>query len=262
LNRVQGKVAIVTGAARGIGRADALKLAAEGARVVATDIDERDGPALADEHAGIEFLRHDVRDDAQWQRVVEHTVRRHGRLDVLVNNAGVIHVGDPLTSDVDEWRHMFAVNVDGMMYGCRHAIPAMIEAGGGSIINMSSIAARSGLYFFAGYCATKGAIASYTKSVAVYCAQNRLNIRCNSIHPGGIDTPINAGIEAEFARKMSRMRIPPHSPVSADAPKMRYGEPNDIAYAVVYLASDESKFMNGSELYIENTSTITAAVVG
>jgi 3(or 17)beta-hydroxysteroid dehydrogenase len=97
--------------------------------------------------------------------------------------------------------------------------------------------------------------------VAVYCAQNRLNIRCNSIHPGGIDTPMNAALDQEFAARMSTMRLPPQSPVAADGPKMRYGEPNDIAYAVVYLASDESKFMSGSELYIDNTSTITAAVV-
>ena len=178
-----------------------------------------------------------------------------------MNNAGVIHVGDPLTSDRDEWRHMLEVNVEGTMLGCKYAIPAMIDAGGGSIINMSSIASSSGLYFFAGYCATKGAIAAYTKVVAVYCAQNRLSIRCNSIHPGGIDTPMNAGLEQEMATKISKMRLPPQSPISPDAPKMRYGEPNDIAYAVVYLASDESKFMSGSELYIENTSTITAAVV-
>ncbi len=261
MNRVDGKVAIVTGAARGIGRADALLLVQEGARVVITDLDEAGGNALAASTPGIEFFKQDVRDEARWETLVKDTMERYGRLDILVNNAGVIHVGDPLTSDRDEWRHMFEVNVEGTMLGCKHAIPAMITSGGGSIINMSSIAAKSGLYFFTGYCASKGAIASYTKAVAVYCAQNRLNIRCNSIHPGGIDTPMNAGIEQEFSSRISGMRLPAQSPVAADAPKMRYGEPNDIAYAVVYLASDESKFMSGSELYIENTSTITAAVV-
>ena len=260
MNRVAGKVAIVTGGVRGIGRADALLLAQEGARVIVTDVDETGGRALA-AAGGIEFVRHDVRDAAGWDALVKDVVRRHGRLDVLVNNAGVIHVGDPLTSDSEEWRHMFGVNVDGMMLGCKYAIPAMIDSGGGSIINMSSIAAKSGLYFYAGYCATKGAIAAYTKAVAVYCAQNRLHIRCNSIHPGGIDTPINAGLEAELATRMAGMRLPPQSAVSADSPKMRLGEPNDIGYAVVYLASDESKFMSGAELYIDNTSTITAAIV-
>jgi 3(or 17)beta-hydroxysteroid dehydrogenase len=260
LDRVKGKVAIVTGSARGLGRADALLLAAEGARVVATDHNDY-GREIEQTAAGIEFMQLDVRDETAWQRVVAHTVERYGRLDVLVNNAGVIHVGDPVTSGLEEWRHMFAVNVEGTMLGCKHAIPAMIASGGGSIINMSSIGARSGLYFYAGYCATKGAIAAYTKAVAVYCAQNRLNIRCNSIHPGGIDTPINAGLEKELASKMAGMRLPAHNPVAADAPRMRYGEPNDVAYMVVYLASEESKFMNGSELYLDNTSTITAAVV-
>lgn len=260
MNRVAGKVAIVTGAARGLGRADALLLAQEGACVVATDIDVDTGKSLGSE-PGVEFLKHDVREEADWRRVVAHTIGKYGKLDVLVNNAGVIHVGDPVELDMEEWHHMFAVNVDGMMLGCKHVLPRMIEASGGSIVNMSSIAARSGLYFYAGYCATKGAIAAYTKAVAVYCAQNRLNVRCNSVHPAGIDTPINAGLAEEMAAKLSRMRIPEQSAVSEDGPKMRFGEPNDIAWMVVYLASDESKFMNGSEIFIDNTSTITAAAV-
>ncbi len=260
MNRLAGKVAIVTGAARGLGRADALLLAQEGASVVATDIDVETGESLGSV-PGIEFLKHDVRREEDWQRVVAHTMGQYGRLNVLVNNAGVIHVGDPVEFDMDEWRHMFAVNVDGTMLGCKHALPEMIKGGSGSIVNMSSVAARSGLYFYTGYCATKGAIAAYTKAAAVYCAQNRLNIRCNSIHPGGIDTPINAGLAGEMAAKLPRMRVPPQSPVSEDGPRMRFGEPNDIAWMVVYLASDESKFMNGSEIFIDNTATITAAAV-
>ncbi|MBK7251113.1 MAG: SDR family oxidoreductase [Gammaproteobacteria bacterium] len=260
MNRVAGKVAIVTGAARGLGRADALLLAEEGARVVATDIDAEAGRSLGST-PGIDFLAHDVSREEDWRRVVAYAMGQYGRLDVLVNNAGVIHVGDPIEFDMGEWRHMSAVNIDGAMLGCRHALPEMINGGSGSIINMASIGARAGLYFYAGYCATKGAIAAYTKSVAVYCAQNRLNIRCNSIHPGGIDTPINAGLAAEMAVKLPRMRIPPKSPVSEDGPKMRFGEPQDVAWMVLYLASDESKFMNGSEIYIDNTSTITAAAI-
>jgi 3(or 17)beta-hydroxysteroid dehydrogenase len=259
MGRVQDKVAIVTGAARGLGRADALMLAREGARVIATDIDADGGRSLTDD--GIEFVPQDVREEAGWIDLIARVERDYGRIDVLVNNAGVIHVGDPVNFDLEEWRHMCAVNVEGMMLGCKHALPAMIEAGGGSIINISSISARAGLYFYGGYCASKGAVAAYTKAVAVYCAQNRLGIRCNSIHPGGIDTPINAGIEVELAARLPRMRLPPQSPVSADGPRMRMGEPNDIAFAVLYLASEESRFMSGSELYIDNTSTITAAVV-
>jgi 3(or 17)beta-hydroxysteroid dehydrogenase len=257
--RVQGKVAIVTGAARGLGYADALLLAREGARVIATDIDPAGGAALA--AAGIEFRGHDVRDEASWKELVARVVRDHGRLDVLVNNAGVVHVGDPLNFDIAEWRHMSEVNIEGVMLGCKHALPAMIDSGGGSIINISSISAHTGLYFYGGYCASKGAVASYSRAVAVYCAQNRLGIRCNSIHPGGIDTPINAGLAAEFAERLPTMRVPPQSPVSADGPQMRMGEPDDIAWAVVYLASDESKFMSGSEMRIDNTASVTAAVV-
>ncbi len=259
MGRVQGKVAIVTGASRGLGFADALLLAREGARVVAADIDSGGARALAD--AGVEFVMHDVRDEPGWQDLVARVMRDHGRLDVLVNNAGVVHVGDPVNFDLAEWRHMCGVNVEGVMLGCKHALPAMIETGGGSIINISSISAHTGLYFYGGYCASKGAVASYSRAVAVYCAQNRLGIRCNSIHPGGIDTPINAGLAAQFAERLPTMRVPPQSPVSADGPQMRLGEPDDIAWAVVYLASDESKFMSGAEMRIDNTASVTAAVV-
>ena len=259
MGRVQGKVAIVTGAARGLGYADAVLLAREGARVIATDIHQAGGAALA--AAGIEFRGHDVRDEGSWKELVAHVVRDHGRVDVLVNNAGVVHVGDPINFDIAEWRHMSEVNIEGVMLGCKHVLPAMIDSGGGSIINISSISAHTGLYFYGGYCASKGAVASYSRAVAVYCAQNRLGIRCNSIHPGGIDTPINAGLAAEFAERLPTMRVPPQSPVSADGPQMRMGEPDDIAWAVVYLASDESKFMSGSEMRIDNTASVTAAVV-
>ena len=130
------------------------------------------------------------------------------------------------------------------------------------MINIASISAYTGLYFYAGYCASKGAVAAYTRAVAVYCAQNKLGVRCNSISPGGIDTQINEDLAAEFATRLPQMRLPPQSPVSPDGPQMRMGVPEDIGWAVVYLASDESAFMNGSDLRIDNTASITAAVVG
>ena len=259
MGRVEGKVVIVTGAARGIGRADALLLAREGATVVATDVIEDEDGVLAER--GIKLVSQDERDESAWEALVSDTIAQHGCLDVLVNNAGVIHVGDPVTFDMDEWRHMSAVNIEGMMLGCKHALLAMIETGSGSIINMSSVAARSGLYFYSGYCASKGAIAAYSKSVAVYCAQNKLGIRCNTILPGGIETPLVEYLAVELDQRGSSMRLPPQSPVSPDGPTMRFGEPDDIAYMVVYLASEESKFMSGSEIYIDNTATITAASV-
>lgn len=256
--RVQDKVVLVTGAGRGIGEADVLLLAKEGARVIATDIGPEAGEKLAS--AGIEYRQHDVRDEQSWSRLIDQVVNDYGQLDVLVNNAGVVHLGDPVNFNLDEWRHMSEVNIEGTMLGCKYAIPAMQASGGGSIINLSSVAARAGLFFYAGYCASKGAVAAYTKSVAVYCAANKLNIRCNSIHPGGIDTPINASMDEEYAEKAKTMDTPPQF-MSAEGSGMRMGEPDDIAYAVVYLASEESKFMSGSEIFIDNTATVTAGVV-
>tara|TARA_R110002049_G_scaffold155062_2_gene319893 strand:- start:2849 stop:3631 length:783 start_codon:yes stop_codon:yes gene_type:complete len=259
MGRVENKVVLVTGAGRGLGLADARLLAKEGARVVATDVDESGAAELL--AAGAEFRLQDVSDEGGWKQTIDDILSAYGRLDVLVNNAGIIHVGDPVNFDLHEWRAMCAVNVEGVMLGCKYAIPAMIDGGGGSIVNMSSIAAGSGLYFYGGYCASKGAVAAYSRAVAVYCAQNKLNIRCNSVHPGGIDTPINQGLADELGERMGNMRLPPGSPVSGDGPKMRMGEPEDIAFAVLYLASDESKYMSGSELHLDNTASVTAAVV-
>lgn len=260
MNRVKDKVILVTGANRGLGFADVRLLAGEGAQVIATSTPDGDFAEL--QALGIDCRVLDVREESAWQETVKAIVSDYGRLDVLVNNAGVVHVGDPVNFDLAEWRHMCAVNIEGTMLGCKHALPVMTDQGSGSIINVSSISAHTGLYFYAGYCASKGAVAAYTRAVAVYCAQNRLGIRCNSIHPGGIDTPMNDDLAAEFSAKIDKMRLPPQSPVSEDGPKMRMGVPDDIAWAVVYLASDESAFMNGSEMRIDNTASVTAAVVG
>lgn len=259
MGRVQDKVIIITGASRGLGLADARLLAQEGACIVATDVLDFDTSTIGNVDIDCRYL--DVRDESGWAALIADVVSDYGRLDGLVNNAGVLHVGDPVNFDLEEWRHMCAVNVEGVMLGCKYALPAMIGTGGGSIVNMSSIAARSGLYFYSGYCASKAAVAAYSRAVAVYCAQNKLGIRCNSVHPGGIDTPINLGIAQELSERMSGMRLPSNSPVSSGAPQMRMGEPDDIAYAVIYLLSDESKYMSGEELYLDNTASITAAVV-
>ena len=260
MNRLKDKVILITGANRGLGCVSARLAASEGAQVVATGISERGFADLAS--MGIDCRPLDVRDEGAWQDLLSELIRDYGRLDVLVNNAGVVHVADPVNFDLDEWRHMSAVNIEGTMLGCKHALPIMTEQATGSIINIASISAHTGLYFYAGYCASKGAVAAYTRAVAVYCAQNRLGIRCNSISPGGIDTQINADLAAEFATRLPRMRVPPQSPVSPDGPKMRMGEPEDIGWAVVYLASDESAFMNGTDIRIDNTASVTAAVVG
>lgn len=260
MNRLQNKVILVTGANRGIGYNAAQLLAREGAQVIATDIATPGLDELAAE--GIDCRLLDVRDEAAWESTIADVVKHYGRLDVLVNNAGVIHVADPVTFELDEWRHMCAVNIEGTMLGCKYALPVMTAQGAGSIINIASISAHTGLYFYAGYCASKGAVDAYTRAVAVYCAQNQLGVRCNSISPGGIDTKINDDLAAEFAARLQHMRVPPQSPVSPDGPQMRMGKPGDIGWAVVYLASDESEFMNGSDIRVDNTASITAAAVG
>lgn len=261
MGRVEGKVVIVTGGAKGIGRADVELLAGQGAQVILADVDEVEARAVASATPGVEYIRHDVTDEAAWQKLIADIVARHGRLDGLVNNAGIIRVGDPCTGTVADLRAMMSVNLEGAFLGCKYAIPAMIDSGGGSIVNIASIGAVSGLYFFAGYCASKGAVAAYSRAVAVYCAQNRLNIRCNIVLPGGVDTPLNQQLGIEMAEKIGDMRMPPSAPVRDDAPQMRYAMPEDIGHAIVYLISDESRFMNGGELRIDNTSTITAATV-
>lgn len=260
MGRVEGKIVIVTGGAQGIGAADVKLLSDQGAKVIVADKDEVGGRAVADRY-GADFHHLDVSSETEWVNLISAVRGRYRRLDALVNNAGIIRVGDPCTIELDDLRLMMSVNVEGTMLGCKHAIPLMIESGGGSIVNMASIGAVSGLYFFAGYCASKGAVAAYTRAVAVYGAQNQLNIRCNAIFPGGVNTPLNEQLAVDMAESMSAMRIPPASPVSADGPQTRYCDPEEIAHAVVYLVSDESAFMNGAELRIDNSASITAAAV-
>jgi NAD(P)-dependent dehydrogenase (short-subunit alcohol dehydrogenase family) len=255
MGRVDGKIALVTGGASGIGRAAALRLAAEGASVVLTDRDEKGGNAVAAEIGdGARFLAHDVCDEAAWQRVLDNVVATEGRLDVLANIAGIL-LGpagqDPEHASLDEFRKVNQVNLEGVFLGCKTAIPVM-RAGGGSIINMSSIAGIVGTPVFVAYGAGKAAVRQMTKSVALYCARRGDKIRCNSIHPGVIETQMAdtvleayGGDSREAALKIQHERIPLGA----------LGEPDDIAHGVVYLASDESKYMTGAELVIDGGLT-------
>ena len=251
MGRVSGKVAIITGGASGMGKADAMVLAREGARVVVADLNEKDGQAVADAIGdNAVFMRLDVTDEDNWKAVVSATVERFGRLDILVNNAGMIALGTIVDTDLASWRKINAVNSDGVFLGCKHGIPAMAASGGGSIINMSSVAAIHGQSFVAAYTASKGAVRSLTKSIAMFCKEQKNGIRCNSIHPDGVKTPmvvkVAMGKDVATAEDLEQIG--------------KFGnmcEPEDIANLVLYLASDESGFVNGAEMLIDNCATIT-----
>ena len=244
--RVEDKVAIVTGGASGIGRGAAEALAREGARVVITDVQEELGRDAAKAIGGdAVFVRHDVTSEDSWRSAIAAALERFGRLDVLVNNAGIIIVVDIEETTVEQWRKIMAVNAEGVFLGCKHAIPAMRRSGGGSIINLSSAAGLVGTPMFPAYSASKGAVRLLTKSVAAHCRNKGDAIRCNSIHPGGIDTPL--------LRAITRTPSLPNLEENLAAPgrALGMGTPADIGHLVVYLASDESRFMNGSEVAID-----------
>ncbi|TXS96264.1 glucose 1-dehydrogenase [Parahaliea maris] len=254
MGRVAGKVAIITGAASGMGRADAELLAREGATVVLADLNEQDGLAAVEaigERA--RFMRLDVTDEANWEQVIAQTLAEFGRLDVLVNNAGLMSLGTVVDTSLEAWHKLMAVNADGVFLGCKHAIPAMAQGGGGSIVNMSSVAAMQGMSFVAAYCASKGAVRSLTKSVAMFCKQQGNGIRCNSIHPDGVRTPMVVKV-ATGQDSATREEIEALDSAGAMC------EPEDIANLVLYLASDESRFVNGAEMLIDNAATITPPV--
>lgn len=250
MGRVDGKVVIVTGGASGVGKEDARILAHEGARVVITDVNENGGRSLAAElgERAI-FLRHDVSSEDAWRSVIAATRERFGRLDALVNNAGILVLGTIEDATLDQWRRVNSVNAEGVFLGCKHAIGLMKESGGGSIVNMSSVAALTGLPITAVYSASKGAVAALTRSVAVYCRHAGYRIRCNSIHPDGILTPMTAPLLGNVDPKTLGLDANPAS---------RFCDPKDVANLVLFLVSDESRFINGAELRIDNAQMITS----
>ncbi len=256
MGRLAGKIAIITGASKGLGEADARMFAREGATVILTDVDRYNGTRVAAEIGGnAEFLFHDVRKESEWKALIEGVVARHGKLDILVNNAGVVELGNIETQTEEEYRFVMAVSADGTFFGCKHAVLAMKQTGGGSIINMASIASVQGEPNVAAYAAAKGAIESLTRSVAVHCANSKYNIRCNSIHPAGILTPMVLGL----FDKVSASGMPP----ADDArPPSKLGEPDDIAHTVLFLASDESKFINGAAIRVDNAKSVVEGPVG
>jgi NAD(P)-dependent dehydrogenase (short-subunit alcohol dehydrogenase family) len=253
MGRVSGKVALVTGAGLGLGRACAKMLAREGAKVTVTDVKEAEGRSVADEivESGGEamFVRQDVAFESDWNAAISATMRRFGALHILVNNAGVALGADVENTTLEQWRALMAVNLDGVFLGTRRAI-AVMKSQGGSIINLSSIEGLIGDANLAAYNASKGGVRIFTKSAALHCAKAGYKIRVNSVHPGYIWTPM---VENYLAAQPD--------PAAAKAfvaglhPVGHLGEPDDIAYGVLYLASDESKFVTGAELVIDGGYT-------
>jgi NAD(P)-dependent dehydrogenase (short-subunit alcohol dehydrogenase family) len=253
-DRVEGKVALVTGAARGIGRATAELLAREGAFVVVTDLKDDEGVAVAEGlGARAAYRRLDVREEDGWEGAVAFAEERFGRLDVLVNNAGVtgfeedLGPQDPEHATLEGWRAVHATNLDGVFLGCKHAIRAMRRFGhGGSIVNVSSRSGLVGIPGAAAYASSKAAVRNHTKSVALYCAEQGLGIRCNSVHPAAILTPMWEPMLGEGAEREERVRA-----FVKDTPLRRFGTPEEAAYAVLYLASEESAYTTGTELNLD-----------
>ena len=251
--RVAGKLALVTGAAQGLGAAQSRMLAREGARVLCTDINEAGAQATAQTierecGAGTGFaLGHDVTQPDQWGAAIEEARDKLGGLSILVNNAGVGVRGNIETCTYEEWKRGFAVNVDSVFLGCQKALALMKDHQPGSIVNISSIAGLIASDTMPGYNASKAAVWMLSKSVALYCAKMGWNIRCNSVHPTFIDTPILVGMVASSGKEKSVIM----DKLARQIPLKRVGEPDDIANGVLYLASDESKFMTGAELKLD-----------
>lgn len=248
-DRLKGKIAIITGAASGVGKADAMLFATEGARVVLTDVNEEAGRAVAAQIGDAAlFVRHDIASEAGWSDVFGAAQKQFGTPDVLVNNAAILQLGSIEDTSPELWQRVLRINAEGYFLGCQAAVRAMKEKGG-SIVNMSSVAALGGLGMFCAYSASKGAVTAMTRSIAAYCKQQGYKIRANTIHPDGILTPMTEPFfgSAEAGRAQLTESVDPRA---------RMCLPEDIAQLVLFLASDESRFINGSEYRIDNAQMI------
>jgi NAD(P)-dependent dehydrogenase (short-subunit alcohol dehydrogenase family) len=256
MGQVQGKVALVTGGAAGIGAACAATLAREGAEVFVTDLDDARGretvAAITAAGGRAHYLTQDVTDEARWAEVMAEIAARCGRLDVLVANAGIAIIASITEMSLADWRRQTAVNIDGVFLGVKHGLPLMRKSGqGGSIVMISSVAGLRGSANLAGYSATKGAVRLFAKSVALECAGARDGIRCNSVHPGIIETAIWEKMPGE----RRNAPVDPRAMTEANVPTGVLGTPQDVANVVLFLASDASSYMTGSELIVDSGMT-------
>lgn len=248
MGRVQDKVCIITGGASGVGKEDALLLAREGGKVVITDVSVEAGEALA-KQIGEQalFVQHDIASEDGWKSVIARTTEHFGGVDVLINNAAILKQATIEETSLELWEQVQRVNSTGYFLGCHYGYLAMKARGGGSIINMSSMAGIGGVSAFCAYSASKGAVAAMTRSIAAHSRFQHLPIRCNSIHPDGIKTPMVFNLPRDPDKPSSVREMNDPKRLMA-----RFCEPTDIANLVLFLASDESRFINGAELRIDN----------
>jgi 3(or 17)beta-hydroxysteroid dehydrogenase len=250
--RIENKIALITGSARGIGKSIAELFHKEGAIVLITDIRDDEGIKLS-ESLGIrnEYLHLDVKNEKEWQSVTEYILGKYGRLDILVNNAGItgfLETEGPFDAEnvnIESWDEIHRVNLNGVMLGCKYAIKMMKDKGG-SIVNISSRSGIVGIPGAVAYASSKAAVRNHTKSVALYCAEQKYPIRCNSIHPAAILTPMWDALLGEGERREKKIKE-----IAEEIPMGKWGEPIDVAYGALYLASDESKYITGIELTID-----------
>lgn len=253
MQRLKDKVVLVTGAARGIGQAIAELFSQEGAIVILSDINDDLGQTVTSAITGISEYHHlDVSNPNDWELISSHIKRAYGRLDVLINNAGITGFlettgpHDPENLDIESWHKVHQVNLDGVAFGCKMAIALMKKSDAASIVNISSRSGIVGIPGAAAYASSKAAIRNHTKTVALYCAEKAYPIRCNSIHPGAILTPMWDAMIGEGEARKSAIEA-----ISNDIPLNRMGEAEDVAYAALYLASEESKYVTGIELNVD-----------
>ena len=250
MGRVENKVAIVTGAASGLGFAAARKLMDEGAKVLLTDINEEvinSMPERLSNYSETQFssMAHDVANEGSWINVIENAENQFGKINILVNSAGISLGADVVSTDFEIWKKVHQVNLDSVFLGCKYAVPIMSKSGQGSIINLSSISGIVAGWNTAAYNSSKAGVRLLSKSVALYCAKKGYDVRCNSIHPAFVDTPILDPLKQAFGEENAVAKL------SRQIPMNKIGDTDDVSYAILYLASDESKFMTGTEIVLD-----------
>jgi NAD(P)-dependent dehydrogenase (short-subunit alcohol dehydrogenase family) len=254
--RLEGRVALVTGGAQGIGKEIARVLAREGAQVIIADINDEKGQFVVQEmQSSACYLHLDVSNESDWQQAMENILRMYSKLDILVNNAGIHAAVDPENGTLEKWKEIQAVDLEGVFLGCKYAIQTMKNTSEhGSIINISSIAWTRGMPGNIAYSASKTAVTNLTQSVAVYCGEQGYNIRCNWISPGFIPTPMLMGVQRDAEQEARFQEYIRNIPLG------KMGTPEDIGNGVLFLASDESKYITGTELRIDGGITASTGI--